>query len=165
MISSVEVSELPEPDEVGQELAVFVQTLRKQLAKAAEIEIEQLTPRILLTKVVPRATNACPVSVVEMDKHEMIVNVGSGRWELGRSMESLGFFKNVVGSSINGDVVETIGLERVETRVTLPDGKVAKTTTRALGGIIPTHGWRHWGRKVRYEPYQNADAEPKAERD
>src|ERR1700688_2363154 len=98
-----------EQDEVGIELNRCVQTLRIRLGEAAVIESQQLTPEIRLTKITPHAASACSVSIVEMSKHELIVNVAGGRWELSRSIESLEFFKGVVESSIKGDVRETFG--------------------------------------------------------
>jgi hypothetical protein len=157
MIGSMD--EFPLQDDVGIELDRFVQTLRIRLGNAAEIESKQLTPKIRLTSILPGVTKACSVSLVEMYKDELIVNVGGGRWELSRSMESLGFFKGVVESSISGDVIETFGLERVDTCVTFADGTSISTDTRTLGGLIPTPGWRHWGRKVKYERYVSDDSQ------
>jgi hypothetical protein len=149
----VDESQLREHDEAGFELKRFVQTLRIRLNGAAVIESKLLTPKIVLTSIVPDAAKASPVSVVELGDRELIVNVAGGRWELSRNIDSVDFFKSVVESAIKGDVRETFGLERVDTRITFSDGTFVTTTTRTLGGIIPTPGWRHWGRKVRYEPY------------
>jgi hypothetical protein len=154
MIGSVDESQSEEQDEVGFELNRFVQSLRIRLGDAAKIESEQLTQQIRRTNIVPVVGTACSVSIVEMGKVELIVKVAGGRWELGRSNDTLDFFKRIVESSIKGDVTEIFGLERVETRVAFPEGTSVKTTTRTLGGIFPTPGWRHWGRKVKYEPYQ-----------
>jgi hypothetical protein len=155
----MEQSASQEQDEVGRELERFVHSLRIRLGEAAVIKSKWLNPRILLTEIVPEAAKACYVSITEMGKNELIVNVGAGGiWELSRSIDSLEFFKSVVESSVRGDVVDTLGLERANTRVTFPDGTYKTTTSRnSLGGIIPTPGWRRWGRKVRYGPYQSGE--------
>jgi hypothetical protein len=150
----VDDSQLQEQDEVGIELNRFVQSLQARLGEAATIGNESLTEKIRRTTIVPAISTACTVSIVEMSRSELIVNVAGGRWELGRSNSSLDFFKSVVESSIKGDVMETFGLERVETLISFPDGTFVKTTTRTLGGLVPTPGWRDWGRKVKYQPYQ-----------
>ena len=140
----------------------FEASLRTRLGGLASFERESLhhypNPGLYDVVVVVGPVNpaSAPISWIASDV-DVVLSVGRGvgpRWELCLD-EDFGDFKSVVEAAVDGRVRETFGWHRSFVEVLHEDGQVERATGSAtLLGLVPTPGWRRWGRRVRYEPYR-----------
>jgi len=141
---------------VAAALAALVDGICSQVGELVTIDRQwHIEDRLVSTTLVPRGASAATVSWVELGDSQIVLSVGhDGRWELGRDSQAVGNVERIVHAVIAGQAVEVFGLDRSQVTVTLDDGsEVRSIGRRGLGGIIPTPGWRRWGRRMAYPPY------------
>jgi len=145
-------------DEIEQRLAELEMRVRDELADCAQIERSSFGEgRISMVSIRPLNPGALGVSWMEMHQ-EIILTAGheGGRWELGWSQRDMDLVQDVVWSVVAGRAREVFAPKRSHVQITLASGKVEGETGRdgCLTMVAPIPGWRRFGRKVQYSPYQ-----------
>jgi len=147
---------VPRDDEVAASLNALVDELSTQLGEAVTFERTWHVPdEIVSTRMSPREQGGATLSWVELGANEIVLGVGhDGWWEFGRTARGVEQVEQIVRAVVAGRVVEVFGLDRSQVTVTFDDGSQARSIGRRhIGGIIPTPGWKRWGRRVVYSPY------------
>jgi hypothetical protein len=154
---SNELSPTP-ADGITARLAGLEGLLRDELGDRATVHRQLLDGgRISALEITPTNPDSLRLTWLKM-VNELMFQAGhnGGRWELDRTQADVAFIESLARSVIAGRAVETYGPGRSHVAVTLADGSVKSETgyDGCLPALIPLPGWKHWGRKVHYEPYR-----------
>ena len=145
-----------EPDAVTRRLWAFADQLEKELGPYAVVERDDSDWRAGAS-IRPIRSDACGIEWVEFGNEVVLSTAGGlgGRWELDRTAADLDFLEDVVRSVIAGRVVEVSAGDRSRVEVTLADGTSAvETGSVGIRSVLPNPGWRKWGHRADYAPYE-----------
>ncbi len=131
-------------DGTTRRLKDFAGDLQQSLGSAATVQTDDDYPWAA-AEFRPVRADALGVSWIESG-NEVVLSTArglGGRWELGRSTESMDFLEDVVRSVVAGRVVEVTAGDRSRIEVTLGDGSVAvETGSVGLRSLLPKPGWQ-----------------------
>lgn len=134
------------------DLATFTTELA---GTAAAVEVVDITASCPGLSVAPAAGAGQKIDVIA--EQWLIVCVGSGRWELDYDVESLATARALIRAVVAGAGRRTSALGRSATELDRGAGRplVSVGYDGCLFLLVPQPGWRRWGRREEFVPYQS----------
>ena len=140
-------------DDIARSLRQLADEYGRRVASTASVELDHIHGEGLFLR--PGRPDAQPVGWVDYGD-ELGVFVGEhGWWRLERQPDDVDFIRLICDATIAGHGYEVTAPARSLVVLELADGQLARHIAGegCLLQFVPLPGWKRWGRRVAYQPY------------